>query len=276
MIFQNDLNVFHDDNSVFVDISKECVEYGRDSKVIQLISAQDYLYIGLYKPFNKIYAELKVVNTNANTFTAQYWNGSTWNSLSNFYDLSLGFTRSGFISWSKSSDWSSTSVNSETLYWIRLKPSADHSATTEVQGINMLFADDQDLVNEFSTINSYKANFNILSYVSYHQSVRDDILQAIRNSGKKKISGTDLANITKWDFLEQDELKRASAYHCLSKIFWELSDNIEDKWYQRSQEYNAKGNKALEVYFLSLDTDDDGKNDSNEKLVTQSIGLIRT
>lgn len=275
MIFANDLNIFHDNNSVFVDISQEMADYSRDSKVVELVNAEDYLYIGLYKPFNKVYAELKVANTNANTFTAQYWNGSTWNTLENFYDLSLGFTRSGFLSWSKSTDWASTTVNSANLFWIRLKPSADHSATTELQGISMLFSDDQELVNEFSTINSYKSNLSLTSYVLFHQTVRDDIVQAIRNSGKKKINNTDILNITKWDFLEQDELKRASICHVLSKIFFELSDSIDDKWYQRSKDYNAKGNKALEVYFLSLDVNDDGKSSSYEKLVTQSVGLSR-
>lgn len=274
MIFENDLNVFHDDNSVFVDISKECVEYGRDSKVIQLISADDYLYVGLYKPFNQVYVEMKVANTNANTFTAQYYNGSTWNSLSNFYDLSKGFTRSGFLSWSKSTDWSEVAVNSEELFWIRLKPSADHSVTTELQGLNIVFADDQDLVNEFSSIASQLPNFGVNSYITFHQSVRDDIVQAIRNSGAFKYNN-ELKNITKWDFLSQDEIKRASIYHCLSKIFFELSDSIEDKWYQRSKDYNDKGNKALEVYYLSLDKNDDGVADSNEKLSDRNISLFR-
>lgn len=275
MIFEKDLNILHDDNGSFVDISQEMNDYGRDTKVVAMANAEDYLYVGLYKPFSKIYVELKVTNTNANTFTAQYWDGSTWNTLSNFLDLSKGFTRSGFLSWSKSTDWAANSVNSMSQFWIRLKPSVDHSASTELQGISMLFADDQDLINEFSTINSYKSNLSISSYVLYHQSVRDDIVQGIRNSGKNKINNTDILNITKWDFLEQEELKRASVYHVLSKIFFELSDNIEDKWYQRSRDYNAKGNKSLEVYFLSLDVNDDGKSSSNEKLVSQSVSLSR-
>lgn len=275
MLFANDLNIFHDNNSVFEDASQELNDYGRDSYPIQLISAEDYLYLGLYKPFSQVYVEMKVVNANANTFTAEYWNGSTWNSLSNFLDLSKGFTRSGFLSWSKSTDWASNAVNSETLYWVRLKPSADHSLTTEIQGLNIVFADDQDLINEFSSISAQLSNLGLTSFITYHQGVRDDVVQAIRNSGTNKYNVDELKNITKWDFLDSEEVKRGATYHCLSKIFFELSDNVDDKWYQRSKDYNAKGNKALEVYFLTLDKNDDGIKDSYETLSSRNINLFR-
>lgn len=273
MIFLNDLNVQWDNNSVFVDISKECVEYGRDSKVIDLSSTQDYLYLGLYKPFSQVYVEMKVVNTNANTFTAQYWNGSSWVSLENFFDISKGFTRSGFIFWSKASDWASTSVNGDTLFWIRLRPSVDHLVTTELQGLNIVYADDQDLVNEFSQINSYLNGLS--SYITYHQSVRDDIVQALRNGGEKKITTNGLRKIEKWDLLDSGEVKKAATFYCLSKIFFELSDSIDDKWYQRSKDFNDKGNKALELYFLTIDLDDDGVNDNSEINKSRSIGFSR-
>lgn len=275
MLFAKDLNIMWDNNSVFQDISMELNEYGRDTKVIDLSASQDYLYIGLYKPFSAIYAELKVVNSVANTLTAEYWNGTSWVALSNFLDLSKGLTRSGFLSWSKDSSWTSNSVNSTTLYWIRLRPSSDLSGTTELQGLNIVYADDQDLVNEFSRVNDYKATAQ-LSYINYHQSVRDDIVQQLRNSGKfKKDASLNDLDITKWDFLQQEQIKKAAIYLCLSKIFFELSDSIEDKWYQRSKDYHDKGNAALQVYYLNIDLNDDGIEQDGEKLQDQNIDLFR-
>ncbi len=272
MLFQNDLNVLHDDNGTFSDKSAEAVDYGRDSFVLPLVAAEDYLYLGLYKPFNRVFAEMKVVNNVANIFTAQYWNGSAWTALSNFWDLSQGFTRSGFLQWKKPTDWEATTVNSDLLYWVRIKPNFDHLNTTELQGLNVVFADDQDLKTEFSRIDDYKAS--LLSYITYQQAVRDDIVQAVRNKGNVKKT-TKLINISKWDLLDADEVRRGAIYACLAKIFFELSDNVEDKWYQRHKDYTEKANKALELFYLSLDTNDTGKDDNSKLVQRQSVGLIR-
>jgi hypothetical protein len=219
---------------------------------------------------------MKVVNTNANTFTAQYYNGTTWVSLDNFLDLSKGFTRSGFLSWSKSDIWDNTSVNSTDLYWVRLRPSADHLVTTELQGLNIVYADDQDLTNEFSSISSQLSNLGLSSYITYHQSVRDDIVQALRNKGEYKVNNQSFfKDITKWDLLNAEQVKKAATYYCLSKIFFELSDSVEDKWYQRSKDFNDKGNKAIETYYLSIDKDDDGIETQAEKVNDNNINLFR-
>lgn len=273
MLFQNDLNVLHDDNGVFSDKSASAVDYGRDSFVLPLVAAQDYLYLGLYKPFNKVYAEMKVVNTVANIFTAEYWNGSAWTALVNFWDLSQGFTRSGFMQWKKPNDWASTVVNSDLLYWVRLKPNFDHSALTELQGLNIVYADDQDLQNEFSRVADYKAS--LLSYITYQQAVRDDIVQALRNKGNVKYNEK-FINVSKWDLLDADEVRRGATYACLAKIFFELSDNVDDKWYQRHKDYTEKANKALELFALSLDTNDTGLDDKSKLVQRQSVSLVRT
>lgn len=277
MIFTDDLAVLHDDNGTFFDKSAMAFDYGRDSFVLDLVSAQDYLYVGLYKPFKSLYAEMKVLNTNANTFTAQYWDGSSWTALDNFLDMSQGMTRSGFITWSKNTSWAKTPVNGDSMYWVRFKPSADFLNTTEVQGLNIVFADDGDLQNEFSQILSYKQS--LLSFITYHQSVRDDIVQALRNKGNaKKDSSTinmSLKNVTKWDLLDIGEVKKGAIYGCLAKIFFELSDDPEDKWYQRHKDYTEKANQALDLYYLSLDSNDDGKEDKNEMTQYQSVSLTR-
>lgn len=268
-----DLTVLHDDNGTFVDWSIEASDYNRDSFVLPMVAAEDKLYVGLYKEFNTLYSEMKVVNAVSQTFTAEYWNGSAWVDLDVFVDNSKGFTRSGFLKWDKPSDWASTSVNSESAFWIRLTPSADLTALTEVQGLNLLFADDNDLQVEFSEILSYLGTK--LSYATYHQAARDEIVQGLRNKGNTKTSNNQMSQIQKWDLLDIDEVKRGAVFYALSKIFFELSDREDDKWYQRYKDYDNKANASLEAQYLSLDLDDSGDEKAENMVQYQSVGLFR-
>lgn len=275
MIFPEDLSVLHDDNGTFIDWSVEANDFGRDSFVLPLVAAEDHLYVGLYKPFKQLYLELKVLNVIANDLTAEYWDGSTWNNLSSFLDMTKGMTRSGFLSWDKPTDWAKTAVNGDEMYWVRFVPSVDITGTTEIQGLNIVFADDQDLVNEFSNVLSYLQSLS--SFISYHQSVRDDIVQSLRNKGNVKTNSTanELKKITKWDLLDINEVKMGAVYGVLSKIFFQLSDDPEDKWYQRHKDYEAKCKEALELYSLSLDKNDDGIENKSEMVQYQGVSLFR-
>lgn len=277
MIFQNDLTVVHDDDGTFVEQSSAAFDYGRDTFVLPMVAAEDYLYVGLYKPFQQLYVNLKVASSTSGSFTAEYWDGSTWNNLENFLDLSQQFTRSGFLKWTKpEDDWAKTTVNGDELYWVRFKPSADFSGTTEVQGLNILFADDKDLVNVFSKILDMLGS--LTSFVTYHQNARDDIIQAIRNKGNATKDSAKLGalkNISKWDLLDASEVKQGAVYACLANIFFEVSDDVEDKWYQRHKDYLKKSADALELFYLSIDKNDDGKGTSSEVVQTQGVQLIR-
>ena len=72
------LTVFHDDNSVFADYSNEAADYIRDDFSVELIAAEDYLYMGFSKPFNAAYVAITTANTNANTMAMEYYDGTSW------------------------------------------------------------------------------------------------------------------------------------------------------------------------------------------------------
>jgi len=275
-LFTDDLIVFHDNNSVFSDKSFEANDYTRDPFTLDLVAAEDFLYIGLFKRFNAIYIELKTVNQTANTFTAEFNDGTNWVALAQFKDDSQGFTRSGFLTWTRAqTNWAANEVNSETLFWIRLKPSVDHEATTDIQGLNTVFADDNDLNGEFEGVDQFLSDGKI-SFINYHQSARNHIIQMIRNRGKLKTNTSNLiTNISKWDILDKDEIKEAAKHRVLSQIFFNKSDNTEDKWYQQYNDYNGFYNKAFDVFFLTLDKNDDGKVDDSERLAIKSLTITR-
>ena len=265
-IFDKDLIVFHDDNSVFADKSFEANNYITDSFALELDSANDYIYIGLFKPFDNLYVEMSTAATSANTFTAEYYNGTAFTAVSNFVDSSKGFTRSGFLRWSKGTDWASTIINSETLFWIRLRPSVTHDVGTIVQGLNTVFSDDNDLAEDYRDINSFLCSPDV-SFIATHQSVRKDIIQKIRNQGTIKTNSATssaLAEITQWDLLNIDQLRSASKYYVLEKVFFNSSDSVDGKYFQLSRDYKIKGDEAFNLFLLTIDKDNDGTLDSNE------------
>lgn len=277
-LFDKDLLVFHDNNTVFADVSFEANNYTRDSFGLELIAAEDFLYIGLFKRFNAVYIEMSTVNTNANTFSTAAFSkdGGSFTALTEFKDDTKGFTRSGFISWTrKQTDWDKTTINGEDLFWVRLKPSADHISTTAIQGLNIVFSDDNELLGEFRTINDFLATGDT-SFITYHQAARDHIVQMIRNRGKSKTdTSNNLSNITKWDLLDKEEIAQAAKHLALSKIFFSVSDGPDDKWYQRYRDHESFYNRAFDVFFLTLDKDDDGTVDTNERLVTTPLRIQR-
>lgn len=266
-LFSDDLTVFHDDNSSFTDFSFEAQNFIRDEFSVELVSAEDYLYVGLFKPFDRLYVEMRTANTNANTFDAEYWNGTAFVDLSNFLDLSKGMTRSGMITWTKSDDWASTTVNSENLFWIRMKPSADHSVGTEIQGLNIVFSDDDDMREEYRNVDSLR-NRNDTSFIAFHQAAREWIVQKLRNQGNVKRDNqfsAELLDITKWDLLKSEQVNEASKFMALARVFDNASDNSDGKFWQLARKYERSANEQFQLFLLTLDNDNDGIIDDAEK-----------
>lgn len=266
MINQNKLSsVVFDDNGAQTGISFYMASYGRDSYVLPMVATEDYLYYGRYKPFDALFVEMKVSNSVNNSLGLEYWNGTAFVSVVNKLDDTDGLKRSGFIQWDKPTDWATTTVNGEELYWIRVRPSADLSLTTEVQGINVLFSDDQDLNGVYPGIISYLNNTET-TFVLRHENSRNLIVQDIRNRGFTKrpvgLGGNQM--LDEWDFLRINECKQWSVYLTLSNIFSSLQSNDSDMYKEKAEEYQAKADFYKAAFYLTLDRNDNGKADAVE------------
>jgi hypothetical protein len=261
---QSKLTVLHDDNGTVSNHSDSAADYIRDEFIFSLSSTEDYLYVGYMKPFNATFVALTTPNVNANSLQAEYYNGTTWTSLS-LIDETRGFTRSGFLFWDKS-DMKQVSVGGISKYYIRIRPSADHSATT-YRGINILFADDNALKQEFFEVD----NQNLLpsgesSHLVQHVGARNMILQMLRNKGilKQSSGSSSLKDLTAFDLHNLEQVRQAAVMLTLSKIFFMLSDSKEDTWWSKYEEYQDKFEESFELLLLALDTDDDGQEDVSE------------
>lgn len=269
----NKLTVLHDANSVFTDYSNEAVDYGRDSFSITILTATDYLYVGFYKPINSAFIELSTPSTNSATLSGEYYAGA-WQGLTGYHDDSNGLQRSGFIQWDRNlENEEKTTVNGSEMFWYRFKPSADTSLMT-IDGINIVFADDEDLKREFYEISQWiPPNEN--SHILTHVATRDEMVQEIRNNGNKKRTSTTPKDINAFDLLDVDQVKTAATYLALSKIFSVITDDPDDTYRQKALHYRNLYNGAMNLVYLSVDRDDDGVLDDPERLEMQNNRMVR-
>lgn len=258
------LDVLYDADGTFTDYTVEAVDFSRDEFSATLNQSTDYLYFGYYKPINAIYFEIATANTNSGNLDFEYYNGSAWTALT-VRDETNDLSRSGYITWTRPTDQAETSVNGTTKYWVRCRPDASTTNVT-FQGINLVFSDDNALKQEFYEIDDTSLipsgqNSHIMSHIS----ARNDIMQRLRNMGMVKYnSTTGEESLTQWDLLNIYEIREAAKYLALSKIFFSLSDELDDVWYRKHAEYSDKYEQVFQGLQLTIDSDDDGAEDDAE------------
>ena len=263
---------YYDGVSTYTDYSDELVSYQRDSATITLASSET-LYVGYRKPINMMYAQLDKVSDTSTTLSVKYYNGSSFAAVTNLNEETNAFNRSGFIQFDRNlTNEAKTTIDGDELFWYELTVGSD---TTEmiVKGLNILFSDDAMISEREPALVSsefYPENEN--SFVTFHQAARNHIIQRLRNEGKgvyvTKENGEDVLyfrEVTAWDLLDASQLGQASMLLAISMIYFERSDGVEDKYYQRYMDYRKEFNDAYDLYFLSIDKNDDGKQSDEEK-----------
>ena len=273
MSYTQDLYFFHDDNSSFVDYTKESRHFLRDDFSISFTAIEDSIYFGLYKPFNQVYAEI-VTAASGVSLAASYFNGTSFVGF-DINDETSGFSRSGFLKWDRAlENWTASEINNETKYWIKLD--ADGDFTVVLRALNMVFSDDIALQSEMININDFR-QLSAASFINYHVSSRDEIIQKLRNSGKiKRTENEDqYQDITQWDILKPSQLYVASKYLTLAKIMFDVSSETDDKYYQRYNDFMDEFGEAFRLYLLNIDTDNDGVQDTHEANRIRSVSIAK-
>lgn len=269
MIYK-DLYVLQEKLAQFNDYSDDMQDYLRDEVAITYVALEDSFYIGLYKPFDTSFVELDIASLIPNTLSATI-NGNAIK----LKDDTKAFTRSGFIKWDKPSDWTPEVIDGVEAFWIKLNFTNDFDAT--LKGINLVFSDDNDLSQEISNLDKMLAKGDS-SFIRFHVASRNEIIQTIRNGGMIKEvpqdNGADkYENITKWDILDVGEINQASIYLTLSKIYFDISVNPDDKAYLRFRDYQGMFGKAFALFYKKLDLNDDGKYEQKDDFILNNIEI---
>ena len=269
---RNKLTVLSEAIGSFTDHSNEAVDYLRDDFTA---TGAELIYVGFTKPINAIYAELTTPLTAGSGLVVEAWDGSQWSEVS-FFDETAGLSRSGFITWDRQGEESKVAVDGKELFWVRLNYMS--SDPLVVAGLNIVLSDDAQLEKHFpNALDPRVVPSGFTSHIASHVSARDSIIQRLRIEGYIKYDDTSsVEDVTPWDLLDIFEFREAATFWALARIFFNLSDNVDDLWWQKHEEYRKAFEKSFSRARLSIDKDDDGEVDADEdKIVHRTSRVVR-
>lgn len=270
MDLRSRLLVLHDDGGVFTDHSADAQDFKRDVFGLELTS-DDFIYVGYNKNINALYIDLATPNTIPASLVLEYYTTqNVWSALA-ISDDTKGMTRSGFITWARPEDAQAVSVNSIESCWVRISSSANTDVMS-VQAINILFSDDNDICQEVpALIDACFYQNGQASHILNHVAAKNYIMGRLRSLKYIKTTANGDENINEWDILDIFELRQASTYYAISQIYFNLSDNVDDQYWAKYQEYNKKFEEAFGLGQLRIDTNDDGLVNETEKRPIASV-----
>lgn len=135
-------NVKEDDGGTFTDITPGANGGpGRtDQRLLPVTQAQnDAVYFGHDERFYSLSINLVTAKGGTWTGTWEYYNGSSWVSLTDLTDETGNFATTGAatVDWAVPDDWATTAIDSDTRYWVRFRISSfTSSGTAPVQESN--------------------------------------------------------------------------------------------------------------------------------------------
>jgi len=255
------------------------VENYIDENYVATMSAASFIYVGYKKPINALYLSLLYTVASeqaADNILVSYWNGSAFTTVLNLKDKTNAYARSGFLSWDRNSvNEAKTTIEGTELYWYKLGANAGTFSVT-IYGINLLLSDDlmiKEVEPHLNSVDFYPEGFT--SFIPFHQSARNEIIQRLRNEGKGTHNGTTFNDLTVFDLLDYTQLGEASKYLAIAQVYFNLSDSVDDKYWQKYEDYTKRYNNAYRVFFLSIDSNDDGIQSTSEKESFKSGIIIR-
>ncbi len=271
--------VIYSDNGTIDDISNEMSDINTGSKVIPVVAAEDYLFIGSELPFNHRYISVSVANDQASSVSVDLWDGTAWVAAVDVQDFTAvsGATlgQSGHIMWSLHPNYSwmkdDTNYNSETitglssarifgLYWARLSFSANLKNTTAIKYMGHKFAEDIDLKNRYPDLirTTVLAQFATgkTNWEEQHILAAESIIKDLK-AKKVMVSANQI--------LDYRIFTEAAVYRLAEMIFMGLGRDYNE--IRKEAEY--KYNKAISMGQYNLDDNQDTRLTIGESVSSQ-------
>jgi hypothetical protein len=222
------------------------------------------------KPITKSF--FSIASDHDGDLAVLYYNGSSYVGVYGLEDLTGKLTSDGWVRWTKSSDLAKDGDYYKTKFVIGTFGS---TATASIRFIGSIFAEDSDLKTEYPNIYDYLPQGDV-SHIRFHVAAKDAIVQFFRAKGQKTTSTDGTKHqLDEFDFLDTTEMRQAGKYMALAKIFFFLSDGVDDKWYQKGKDFLTNATSSMEIYYLSIDHDRDAEPDTAEVLQTTELRIIR-
>jgi hypothetical protein len=262
--------VFFADNGTLTDRSLEARGGGFTATIV---AAEDYIYLGQMYPFNSFYVDISSAQANASVLSIEYWEGNTWAAAVDVLDetSSSGVTlaQSGVVRFTTDDEerWQRVQDTSEEtslgdlenatiydMYWIRMKFSADTTATG-ISQISYKFTDDDTLSGLDPDIDQYLTNWES-GKTNWTEQI---ILASTQVTIDLKKNGLldDVAQLLRID----REIELLTAYKTLITIYSGLGG---DKFNQKKADTVLTYNDLIGGITVAVDKDGDGLLDRSE------------
>lgn len=236
--------VIWSDNGTLKDISLECNDFKSGTKVIDLVAAQDYIYIGSDFPFNHRYFDISVVSDTSSIISVDLWGGAgrEWRAANDVIDQTsiagVTLAQSGVVSWTKAlrEVWSRWHTNVEgqvitglegvkiiDLYWARLSFSGNLKSTTALQFVGHKFSNDNDLeilypdLTRAAVMTQFKSGKT--SWLLQHIQAAEEIIRDLKNRSIIKSEN----QILDWELFRDASVHKVAhiAFNGFGKDFFE-------------------------------------------------------
>ena len=125
--------LFYDGSTYTDNTAEAATEEGTEFSVMD--AAAEYLYVGDAATFSGAKFEFQTRGSNY-TLVVEYWSGAAWTTMTAntnvLDDDTSDFESNGRITWTAPGDWATTTVDSNTLYWIRFSTTSVPVTTAKV------------------------------------------------------------------------------------------------------------------------------------------------
>lgn len=255
------------------DVSWKVNDY-RQGELAFVALTTDKLHIGAIHPFNNIFIEVGVANTNPVLPTLQIWYGSQWLSCVDVIDETLGLTQSGRITFQPAKDkgWQienysedvpgleSTSIYN--MYWLRISWDADLSSGTSLKYIGQKFSND-DILQSFYPdllLPSMKDAFETgkTSWDEQHYMAAEHIVRDLKKNGIISYRG---------QLLDYSIFVDASC-HKVAEIIYQA---FGQPYFEQRQVVSKEYVKSLAVGQARIDKNLTGRLEPIEKILTTNF-----
>lgn len=266
--------VIFENNTTLDDLSIALNNIFSTSETVDIVAAQDYLYLGSDLPFNHRYFNVSSANAIAASITVHVWNGTEWVAAVDVLDQTAStdgkcFAQSGILSWTldKNKSWAQDDTDDMTgsgletltiynMYWARLTFSANLTNTTALKYVGHKFATDSDLGGYYPDLNRTNVKTAYQSgktdWTEQHVLAAEEIVRDLR---KKQVL-VNANQVFNWEIFTD------AAVHKLAEIVYTaFGKDYEERRIAARDSYD----EALDKVFFPVDKNKDGRLSAQEK-----------
>lgn len=248
------------------DISQKVNDFRTGTQAFAYVAGGS-LYIGSVAPFNNVWFDLGVLNTNTTVPSVKIWWANGWHDAVDLNDDTDGMKQSGRLSWNtdkdKSWDIEQTSEDVAGLaafkiywrYWVKISWSADFSAGTTLKYVGQKFATDDTLYSFYPdlSIADIKSGFEAgkTSWDEQHFMAAEHIIRDLKKSGIIKSR----SQLLDWTLLQD------AACHKVAEIVYQaFGQPYNDQLVRARGQYL----EAINIKHFSVDQNANGRLDAPE------------